>query len=316
MNDFMQVWAMLWLSGTAATAKHITLLNIDALREGHNYQDSLFQFGTTYAKAFGSVIKASQFPPTSSACFKRLIFLPRPYLLFTWDGWWQDIPCTRVGPSSLFQRWNLQVREAYGGLLDAPKGKGTRDVLHVLLVLRLTRTKEEQGDYKAASRVFANTEEIVATLRGVLRAFSDTSGVATKLSVINLADLVYEDQVRLLSTVSVVVGVHGAGITHSMHMPLGTNFCCGVIEIFPEGEFTAIRGHGNMARRMGHVYDRIDLHVNGVRQNHEVSAYVPPAILNKTFSGVLSAILRKPSCILPTVFSDPFFDESLPAVWG
>lgn len=315
MNDFMQVWAMLWLAGAGATADKITLLNIDALREGHNYQDALYQFGTTYAKAFGSVVKASQFPKNSTACFKRLIFLPRPYLLFTFDGWWQDMQCSFVGPSSLYQRWNIQTRAAYG-LLDAPRGKGS-DTLHVLLVLRLARTKEEEGEYKTACRIFANPEEIAATLRGVLADFSDKEAIQTKLSVVNLADLTFEEQVRLMNTVSLIIGVHGAGITHAMHAPIGTHLCCGVIEIFPHGEFSAIRGHGNMARRMGHVYDRIDLPLNDTQRQDRLppKSYVPPAVLNASVTAMLLSISARPTCVLPSVFSDPYFD-SLPSVWG
>lgn len=28
----------------------------------------------------------------------------------------------------------------------------------------------------------------------------------------------------------------------TMHMPVGTKHCCGVIEIFPDGEFNNIKG--------------------------------------------------------------------------
>ena len=36
------------------------------------------------------------------------------------------------------------------------------------------------------------------------------------------------------------------GIASSMHMPIGTKYCCGVIEIYPKGEFSPIKGHGNL----------------------------------------------------------------------
>jgi hypothetical protein len=29
--------------------------------------------------------------------------------------------------------------------------------------------------------------------------------------------------------------MHGAGIANTMHMPVGTKYCCGVVEIFPQG---------------------------------------------------------------------------------
>ena len=45
-------------------------------------------------------------------------------------------------------------------------------------------------------------------------------------------------------------------------MAVGTKNCCGVIEIFPDGEFKGIRGHGNMARRMGHHYARLEVRAN------------------------------------------------------
>ena len=45
MNDFMNVWAALWMAGVGQYARDISFLNIDALRMGHNYNDELFAFG-------------------------------------------------------------------------------------------------------------------------------------------------------------------------------------------------------------------------------------------------------------------------------
>ena len=94
----------------------------------------------------------------------------------------------------------------------------------------------------------------------------------------------------------------GAGIANSMHMPIGTKYCCGVIEIFPLGEFSQIRGYGNMARRMGHHYERIML--NG----DDGSKVATPALLD-TVNQVLRKILEQPTCVLPTVLGDPYFDS-------
>jgi hypothetical protein len=44
MSDFMNVWAMLWLSGLGSYAKDIVFLNMDAIRMGHNYYDDLGKF--------------------------------------------------------------------------------------------------------------------------------------------------------------------------------------------------------------------------------------------------------------------------------
>ena len=45
MSDFMNVWAMLWLSGMGGMSHEINFLNIDALRLGHSYNDELSIFG-------------------------------------------------------------------------------------------------------------------------------------------------------------------------------------------------------------------------------------------------------------------------------
>ena len=44
MNDFMNVWSMLWLSGSDKNAKDVTLLNIDGIRKGKVYDDTINQY--------------------------------------------------------------------------------------------------------------------------------------------------------------------------------------------------------------------------------------------------------------------------------
>lgn len=87
-----------------------------------------------------------------------------------------------------------------------------------------------------------------------------------------------------------------------MHMPIGSRYCCGVIEIFPQGEFSQIRGYGNMARRMGHHYERIML-----RGGDGTTVAIPDLL--STVNRVLSKIREQPTCVLPSVLSDPYFDS-------
>ena len=334
MNDYMNTWAQLWLAGVGASVSQVTLLSLDAVREGHNYQDELFQFGMHYAKSFARVLRASDFlaamPGGGEApkvCFKRLVFLPRPYLLFTWDGWWQDLACPLLGPSAVFQRWNVQVRQSYG-LLQPAVLEQTNKALHVLLVVREVGP-DERDDAHFNTRVFANLPEIQAALRELLAAFSrENGGLPVRLTVQNLALLTFEEQVRLVSSVSLLIGTHGAGITHAMHMPVGTRYCCGVLEIFPFGEFTHIRGHGNMARRMGHRYDRILLGKNLTNaaaslpgNTQKFGVHVPLRLFNESMLGLLRAVAaggpEERSCLMPSTLSDPYFDknESFPKIW-
>ena len=227
-----------------------------------------------------------------TVCFKRLIMQPRPVVLFTWDGWWNDVECTFLGPSTMFQRWNLQLRQNYG-LLD-PVHMPTAERVQVLLLIRAARAN---GGSHQSSRVFQNTAELVSALRKV-------PGV--DLVAVDLSTLPFEQQVRLVANSSVLIGMHGAGIPASMHMPVGTKHCCGVIEIFPDGEFKSIRGYGNMARRMGHHYERIAL--TG-KDRRDQSTNVPPQLIVQKLGVVLENIKTKPSCILPAVLDDPFFQK-------
>ena len=91
-----------------------------------------------------------------------------------------------------------------------------------------------------------------------------------------------------------------------MHMPIGTKYCCGVIEIFPEGEFKPIRGYGNMARRMGIHYINMFLGPDNSRGN---GGNVPKDGLLKEMNKLISDIKSKPTCIISSAITDPYFDS-------
>eukprot|EP01034_Spumella_vulgaris_P026796 gene26796-33432_t len=299
MSDFMNVWAMLWLSGTGEYARDISFLNIDALRMGHSYKDEMNQFAKHYELQFARVLKASDFVTKGkgNVCFKRLIFQPRPVILFTWDGWWQDMKCSFVGPSSLFQRWNMQIRNNYG-LLNAA-AMPTNDRIQVLLIVR-SISKHSSGQ---EGRRFTNSNEIA-------KALASIEGIT--LVVQDLAELNFEEQIKLIASSSLLIGMHGAGIASSMHMAIGTRHCCGVVEIFPDGEYKPIRGYGNMARRMGHHYERLELGASGTKSD---GGEVDVTALKSLAQDLLKRMDTKPTCVLPSVISDPHF-SSIPSVWG
>ena len=88
-----------------------------------------------------------------------------------------------------------------------------------------------------------------------------------------------------------------------MHMSVGTKFCCGVIEMFPKGEFSVVRGHGNMARKMGLYYDRVDI---SDQDSTADGAIVPVNELKDKLHRMIDQIHGKSSCVLPQVVEDPF----------
>ena len=285
MSDMMNVWLILWIANEAQNIRDISFLNIDALRLGHNYDDDLGAFGLHYKTAFKKVYKAIDFK-SNKVCFKKLLMQTQPLLLFTWDGWWQDMDCSFRGPSSMFQQWNMQIRQNYGLLNEESIKTNTR--MQILLIIRTTTS----SDPHYSSRVYSNTNQII-------EAINTLSSRGVSVIAQDLVDLKFQDQLKLISESSIIIGMHGAGITHLTHMSVGSKYCCGVIEIFPIGEFSAIRGHANMARRMGHKYESIHL---------REGSKVPTEELLKKLNRIIDEIENgKGSCVMPTVVNNPYF---------
>jgi hypothetical protein len=79
-----------------------------------------------------------------------------------------------------------------------------------------------------------------------------------------------------------------------------------VVFVFITGEFAGIRGYGNMARRMGLRYERLDL---SNEQSSSGGATVPSDRLTHLVREMSLEMVAKPSCVLSSVVKDPFFDS-------
>jgi hypothetical protein len=88
-------------------------------------------------------------------------------------------------------------------------------------------------------------------------------------------------------------------------MSVGSKYCCGVLELFPSGEFTAIRGHGNMARKMGIFFDRMDISEQNSQSN---GATVPVEQLISKLDKMVNQVKQQSSCVLPQVVSNPYLE--------
>ncbi len=104
---------------------------------------------------------------------------------------------------------------------------------------------------------------------------------------------------------SLVIGVHGAGVASTMHMSIGTKYCCGVLEIYPKGEFTVARGHGNMARKMGIYYDRIDT-LSGEFGGLTLPTEDLIQLQNK-IQNIVYKMVNRASCVLPDVRNNIYY---------
>lgn len=301
MQDLMNVWLMFAIGGQMASTKDVSLLNVDAMRLYNNHDDRPSAFFRHHELRFKRILKAADFAD-KTVCFKRLLFQPRPVVGFVWDQWEVDVPCTFKGPSSLYQRWNLHTRMLFNSSLDKDSDGGHRPAVRVLLVIR-QGVGGDGNEHKI--RNFANQPEIEATLRAI---------PDVELVVQDLGKLQFEEQVRFIATMDVMVGMHGAGLSHLTHMPLGSPNCCGLIEIFPKSEWTPARGHGNMARKLGFHYKRIDF--NSVHATNTGGSVVPVTELEIVARDMLKLIRTKPSCVLPDVLDDVFLERNVSSIWS
>lgn len=325
MEDLLNVWLRLWLdNGSAKSIGDITLLSIDALRLNNNFNDipppSFFQ---PYYQNFKDFFPGTVVFGNRTVCFERLMIQPHPSKSFVWESWNRDLPCTFLGPSSLYQRWNLHVRYSYG-LLDEKLLQTDRE-LRVLLIDR----KENHNDWgtQRSSRIILNMEELNKSLGRSIHNWEqgedNTNKIKIHFVVKDLASISYIEQLRLISSTSIIVGMHGAGISHLMHMSIGTRYCCGVIEIFPKGLFSQIRGHGNMARKMGLMFSRIDV---DDKNSHSYGTTVPVEEVSGKVITMINAIVSSsassynqgssearnvynPHCVRKDVAKNPFLEH-------
>jgi hypothetical protein len=286
---------------------------------------------------FRRILRAADFAEAKAkVCFKRLVLPPRPTLAFHADlvtgagtgaasaagavaGAAANQQCAMgmdaavvsdadavhnyiSGISSLFQRWNLQVRQNYD--LLRLETMPTHDTVQILLIARAPVVAGPNTTH-VLSRMFTNTNQIVSALNAFVTEQNHHYPTRiAKLVVHDFLSMGFTEQVRLMASSSVVVGMHGAGIASTMHMAVGTRHCCGVVEIFPETEFTGVKGYRNMARRMGHQYARL-----AVAREHtslQGTAVAPGAVVDAVRDVLDRITATGGSCFLPEVISTPY----------
>ncbi len=145
MNDIMNVFLLRWLHRIARHSDRVTFLNVDSFNLGHNHHDTISNpFYTTYNKTFDVMVRGRDFG-ARTLCLQNVIMQSSPPKFFVWDSWFRDHDCTFRGPSTLFQRYNLETRHNYGLLMDDPDMFETNKAIRVLMLVR-KQTKNLWGD--------------------------------------------------------------------------------------------------------------------------------------------------------------------------
>ena len=151
MNDIMNVWVMLWMNNLARSSNDMTFLNVDSFKLGHNHFDALTcPFYKTYNNSFHAMLRGESFS-NSNICLQKVLVQPIPPRFFIWDSWFIDNECSKLGPSSLFQRFNFHVRHSYGILSDDDSYE-TNKKFKVLLIER-----KQSKNLWGSSRTSRNT---------------------------------------------------------------------------------------------------------------------------------------------------------------
>lgn len=123
---------------------------------------------------------------------------------------------------------------------DNYKQTYTSNEIQVLLVIR-TEKGNDWGNIRT-SRIIKNIDEVVQKLTQLftsietkLRAKAYTKDFKFNFIQIDMSKLSIPEQIELISKTKLIIGIHGAGLAASMHMPIGSKNCCGLMEITPKG---------------------------------------------------------------------------------
>jgi hypothetical protein len=319
VQDFMNVWLLLWLEGNAEQVSHMNFLTIDSMKQYHDFDDTVNAFYILYQRSFKKVLRSIDFhDQKKKVCFEKLITQSLPSRGFVWDHWEEDLPCSFLGPSSLYQRWNLHIREVLKLLPPPIPSKDCKsasaasplppDGLKKIIIMLIIRseTKNDWGSLRT-SRLMKNQQSLLSSLKSFAQELSSSLQFPVEFVAQDFKDLPsYEDQIKRMSSVSILIGLHGAGITQSMLMPLGMQNCCGVIEIYPEGEFSRVQGHGNMIRKMGFYYYKMKLKKEDSLPD---GALIPIDDLKSQLQIMVKQVREKSACVLPSVMENPYMSK-------
>ncbi|OJJ42794.1 hypothetical protein ASPZODRAFT_1258465 [Penicilliopsis zonata CBS 506.65] len=140
-----------------------------------------------------------------------------------WQGDWEIHPCR---DSPLLRVFAGRIRAFYG--LDAPAAADPNKQITVTYI-----------DRNESRRLVGSD----AYLQDIRQAFPDVL-----VQAVDFAAIPFREQVRIASTTDILLGVHGAGLTHGLFMDAGSV----MVEILPP-DFNH-KGFRNFAGLLGHAY--------------------------------------------------------------
>jgi hypothetical protein len=218
-------------------------------------------------------------------CFKRLVTIAEPGVPWLWNDGSRTNECSMQAASPLYQSFSYYVRKSVikglnivGGLNPPPS-----DHVHIVLEVRKVLRGKKAG---TTSRLITNLDEIIASLRNIPNVM---------VTAMDFASLPLVEQIKLAHSASVLVGMHGAGNVHMIHMAVGHKNCCGFLEMFPgSGEFSHLQMYQNLARHLGVHARRYD-----AKREHTtaIGTQLDVAVITSMVSELVKKVGSQPSCL-------------------
>lgn len=263
MNDFLNVWTLLWITANSEQIDSLALLNIDALRPDRpSFDDHTNEYFSHYERTFLHVLQGSDFDHLSTLCVKRLIMQPRPAVKFHRSSIMPPTidSCGKRFSSSLLLLWNSQILESLSLSKSSIPNEGPLTVSIFFKSLNESRESSINRDMKGVhsppklDAVYANLQNIISSLHSI-------SERMVHVVAVDLAVVPFEDQVRLAASSSIIISSSASGgVMHLLHMPLHDSLCCALVEIVQKSKHASnSMGHATIARHIGALYSKLDL---------------------------------------------------------
>lgn len=181
-----------------------------------NFQTQLEE---TWEALFSSIRYAKNF--SGPVCFRHAILSPLGYETALFKGLSEDISCHGASAHELWQKpddkktarmseFGEMIRAAFGFQVNRHRNEKPGSGHNVLFVRREDYLAHPRHHGKVESRL-SNEQEVFDSLQSWV-----SNNPACKINLVNglFAHMSMKDQVRAIQDASVIIGAHGAGLTH------------------------------------------------------------------------------------------------------
>lgn len=177
------------------------------------------QLEDTWRALFSGLRYAKNF--SGAVCFRHAIFSPLGYETALFKGLTEDINCSGASALHLWRdpddqktarlsEFGEMIRAAFGSPVHKQRLEKLVSVYNVLFVRREDYLAHPRHGGKVQSRL-SNEQEVFDSLQSWT-----TNHLGCKINFVNglFAHMSMKEQVRAIQDASVIIGAHGAGLTH------------------------------------------------------------------------------------------------------